>query len=371
MLLDDIDSIALNNVTKHYGKFTAVDNVSLEIFGGELIILIGPSGSGKTTILKMINRIVEPDEGQVFINRQNVKDFDEVKLRRSIGYVIQQIGLFPHMTVKENISLLLKLEKYSKEEIENRVNKVLDLVALPEKFADRYPHQLSGGQQQRVGLARALALDPPLLIMDEPFGALDPILRKQLQDEFLKIKKSLKKTIVFVTHDIEEAFKLGDRIAVINNGKIIQVGYPEELLLNPANEFVEKLVDADKKFKHLNTLKVKDVMIDIDPYLIEINNVNDMEKDTIIKIMNKRGIELAVIVNNGVLLGILEFKNFFKFNDITNSIDKPLVFSPNDFLASVLSEMKAKKASFGIVINEKNERPAGILLANDILLKLL
>ncbi|KPU63987.1 osmoprotection protein (proV) [Thermococcus sp. EP1] len=364
MLFNKIENVKLKNVTKRYGNFKAVDNVSLEVVGGELLILIGPSGSGKTTLLRTINRLVEPDEGEIFINGKNVKEFDVVELRRSIGYVIQQIGLFPHMTVKENIALLPRLEGWSEEEIENRVNELLDLVALPREFANRYPHQLSGGQQQRVGLARALALNPPLLLMDEPFGALDPILRKQLQEEFAKIKETLGRTIVFVTHDIEEAFRLGDRIAIMRKGKLIQVGYPDELVLNPANEFVARLVNADKKFKHLDTLKVRDLMMPVEPYLVEAGGKNQL-----IKWMKEKDVEFAVLVDRGVLKGIVELKTLLISKDLEKVIKQPMTFSPEDSLASALAEMKMKNTFLGIVV--KRERPVGILLASEVLLKLL
>ncbi|HIH72093.1 MAG: Osmoprotection protein (ProV) [Thermococcales archaeon 44_46] len=364
MLFRRIETVELRDVTKRYGDFTAVDHVNLEIIGGELLILIGPSGSGKTTLLRTINRLIEPDEGEVFINGRNIKEFDVVKLRRSIGYVIQQIGLFPHMTVKDNIGLLLKLEGWSEEEIDKRVKELLHLVALPEDFVTRYPHQLSGGQQQRVGLARALALNPPLLLMDEPFGALDPILRKQLQEEFLRIKEVLGRTIVFVTHDIEEAFKLGDRIAIMRDGRLVQVGYPDELVLNPADEFVAKLVNVDKKFKHLDTLKVKDLMVDVEKYIVEVQR-----KDELLQWMRDKNIEFAVIVEKGALKGVTDLKSLLKSQDLEEALMEPLVFSPGDSLASALAEMKRRNAFLGVVV--EREKPVGILLANEVLLKLL
>ena len=209
-LFDTITSLDLTGVSKWYNNSCAVSDLTLSIQGGELIALIGGSGSGKTTTLKMINRLIEPDSGEILINGQNILSFNPIALRRSIGYVIQQIGLFPHMSVAENISIPLTLGKVHPDRIRNRIDELLTLVSLsPDTFRDRKPSELSGGQQQRVGLARALAADPPLLLMDEPFGALDPLLRRQLQEEFLRIKKSLGKTIIFVTHDIDEAFLLG------------------------------------------------------------------------------------------------------------------------------------------------------------------
>ncbi len=364
MLFNRIDSIELRGVTKRYGSFVAVDHVDLEVIGGELLILIGPSGSGKTTLLRTVNRLVEPDEGDIFINGRNVREFDVVKLRRSIGYVIQQIGLFPHMTVKENISLLMRLEGWGEEEIEKRVGELLDLVALPREFSERYPHQLSGGQQQRVGLARALALNPPLLLMDEPFGALDPILRKQLQEEFARIKETLGRTIIFVTHDIEEAFRLGDRIAIMRNGRLVQVGYPDELVLNPADEFVAKLVNADKKFKHLDTLKVRDIMIDVGPYITEAENV-----EAVLRWMRENDREFAVLTKNGALIGTVTLSSLLKAGTLEEAIDKPLTLLPDDSLASALSEMKGKGEFMALVV--EGERPVGVLLASEALLRLV
>lgn len=364
MLFDRIDSIELRGVTKRYGNFVAVDRVDLEVIGGELLILIGPSGSGKTTLLRTINRLVEPDEGDVFINGRNVREFDVVKLRRSIGYVIQQIGLFPHMTVRENIALLMRLEGWDEGEVEKRVSELLGLVALPKEFADRYPHQLSGGQQQRVGLARALALNPPLLLMDEPFGALDPILRKQLQEEFARIKEALGRTIVFVTHDIEEAFRLGDRIAIMRDGRLIQVGYPDELVLNPVDDFVARLVNADKKFKHLDTLRVRDIMIDVGPYLVDANNV-----EAVLEWMRRNDREFAVLTKNGALVGTVTLSSLIKAESLEEAIDEPLMLSPDDSLASALSEMKAKGEFMALVV--EGERPVGVLLASEALLRLV
>ena len=260
-LFDRIDSVRLENVTKKYGEQFAVKNLSLEIKGGELLILIGRSGSGKTTALRTINRLTEPDSGIVSINGTDVREFDPVRLRRNIGYVIQNIGLLPHLRISENIGLLLKLEGWNEEEIRKRVRDLLSLVSLPpESFMGRYPHELSGGQQQRVGLARAMAMDPPLFLMDEPFGALDPLLRTQLQDEFFKIKKELGRTIVFITHDINEAFRLGDRIAIMNNAELVQVGTPEELIFSPASDLVAEIVDSKRKYRHIDALKVGDLM---------------------------------------------------------------------------------------------------------------
>ncbi|MHC4140075.1 MAG: ATP-binding cassette domain-containing protein [Planctomycetota bacterium] len=226
----------------------AIKDLSLDIRGGETLVLLGSSGCGKTTILKMINRIIEPSSGTILIEGQNILEQDPIEVRRSIGYVIQEIGLFPHMNIEDNIAVVLKLKGRAEEERIRRANEVLELVGLnPEKFRSRYPDELSGGQQQRIGVARALAANPALLLMDEPFSAVDAVTRELLQQELLKLKKQLNKTIVFVTHDIFEAFTLANRIAILHEGQLQQVGTKEEIISSPETEFVEKLLMKPKK----------------------------------------------------------------------------------------------------------------------------
>ncbi|RII19784.1 Choline transport ATP-binding protein OpuBA [Streptomyces sp. YIM 130001] len=258
-------TIELENLTKRYpgAADAAVDSVNMEIKAGELVIFVGPSGCGKSTTLKMINRLIEPTGGRIRIGGEDVTDMDSVKLRRKIGYAIQSSGLFPHMTVAQNIALVPKMVGWSKSRIKGRVEEMLDLVGLdPGEFRSRYPRQLSGGQQQRVGVARALAADPPVLLMDEPFGAVDPITRDHLQDELIRLQHELHKTIVFVTHDFDEAIKLGDRIAVLReHSHIAQFDTPEAILTNPADDFVSGFVGAGAALKRLNLTRVRDVEI--------------------------------------------------------------------------------------------------------------
>ncbi|RVW06446.1 ABC transporter ATP-binding protein [Rhodococcus spongiicola] len=256
--------IHLDQVTKQYPgqDRPAVSPLTMEIENGEFVVFVGPSGCGKTTTLRMINRLVEPTSGDIWINGQNVTHADVNELRRGIGYVIQQIGLLPHLTIADNIGLVPKLLGIPKTERRSRAADLLDLVGLdPKTYATRYPRQLSGGQQQRAGVARALAADPPIMLMDEPFGAVDPIAREKLQVEFLKLQEKIRKTIVFVTHDIDEALRLGDRIAIFDVGsRLAQFDTPLNVLTNPADDFVRDFVGAGASVRRLSLLTVGDVL---------------------------------------------------------------------------------------------------------------
>ncbi|MBP3038233.1 ABC transporter ATP-binding protein [Bacillaceae bacterium Marseille-Q3522] len=236
--------IKFENVSKRYEDGTvAVNSLNLEIKQGEFFVIIGPSGCGKTTTLKMINRLIPLSDGTIFINGKKISEYDIHELRWNIGYVLQQIALFPHMTIEENITVVPEMKKWSKEKMKQRANELINMVGLdPETYAGRKPNELSGGEQQRVGVIRALAADPEIILMDEPFSALDPISREKLQDDMIDLKKSLKKTTVFVTHDMKEALKLADRICIMKEGEIVQIGTPHELVTNPANDFVREFV---------------------------------------------------------------------------------------------------------------------------------
>lgn len=254
--------IKLENVSKIYPDGTeAVKRVSLEVEEGELCVLLGPSGCGKTTTMKMINRLIPITEGKIFIDGTDNQELDENELRRDIGYAIQEIGLFPHMTVAENIATVPKLKGWSKSEARNRADELLDLMGMdPDEHLDKYPVELSGGQRQRVGVARSLGANPPIMLMDEPFGAIDPITRDKLQDEFLKIQEEIQKTIVFVTHDINEAIKMGTKIALLKGGELIQYSSPAKLLAQPRNQFVRDFVGADRTLKSMRLMRAKDAM---------------------------------------------------------------------------------------------------------------
>jgi osmoprotectant transport system ATP-binding protein len=255
-------SVRYEEATKRYGDAAepAVDQLTLEVPAGEICVLVGPSGCGKTTAMRMVNRTVEISEGDVLIGGQSVRDRNPAQLRREIGYVIQQIGLFPHRTINENIGAVPQLLGWKKDRIRDRSTELLGLIGLDLELGDRYPAQLSGGQQQRVGVARALAADPLVMLMDEPFGAIDPINRERLQNEFLRLQAEIRKTVLFVTHDIDEAIKIGDRIAVMREGgRVEQFATPAELLMAPANEFVEDFVGADRALKRLALMRVRDI----------------------------------------------------------------------------------------------------------------
>jgi osmoprotectant transport system ATP-binding protein len=251
--------IDLEHVTKRYaGGTVAVDDLSLHIDAGELVVFVGPSGCGKTTTMKMVNRLIEPTSGRILIDGRDVLADDPVAVRRGIGYVIQQVGLFPHQTIGDNVATVPRLLGWDRTRIRNRVNELLELVGLPPgDYAHRYPHQLSGGQRQRVGVARALGADPPVLLMDEPFGAIDPVTRDRLQQEFLRLQADLRKTVIFVTHDIEEAVLLGDRIAVLREGGVLeQYDAPADVLGRPATPFVASFVGSDRGLKRLSVTAV-------------------------------------------------------------------------------------------------------------------
>ncbi|MGL4970629.1 MAG: ABC transporter ATP-binding protein, partial [Cetobacterium sp.] len=254
--------IEFKKVTKSYDKNTLIlKNIDFKVKTGEFVVLIGESGCGKTTTMKLINRLIDPSNGIVLIDGEDISKVDPITLRRRIGYVIQKEGLMPHMTIGENIELVPKLLKWEKEKRRKRAFELLYLLNLdPEIYYDKYPHEVSGGQKQRVGIARALATNPDIILMDEPFSALDPITRESIQDEVLKLQKELGKTIIFVTHDMDEAIKLGERIAFLKDGEILQFGTPDEILKNPASEYIEQFIGKDRIWKTPKKLLVSDIM---------------------------------------------------------------------------------------------------------------
>lgn len=253
--------IKFQNVRKTYnGNVEAVRDITFDVEEGEFVILIGPSGCGKTSLLRMVNQLETITDGDIILNGTSVKQLNAIEMRREMGYVIQSNGLFPNMTIEENVMIVPDLLGWDQTKQRNRYNYLMDLIGLnPDKYRKRYPHELSGGQQQRIGVARALAADPPVMLMDEPFGALDPIIRTRLQEEFLQIQKEIKKTILFVSHDVDEAVKMGDKIALIRDGKLVQYDDPAEILLRPKHEFVSEFIGQDRVLKSMSLYTVKDL----------------------------------------------------------------------------------------------------------------
>lgn len=304
-------SITIRSLTKHYpgAPRPAVDHVDLDILPGEFIVLLGPSGCGKTTLLKMINRIYEPTSGTVSIDGVDIESMGAPMLRRQIGYVIQQTGLFPHMRIAQNVAVVPKLLKWDQKRIDARVRELLDLVDLPhEDYERRYPTQLSGGEQQRVGLARAIAASPPTMLMDEPFGALDAITRTRLQDELMRIHAHLSQTILFVTHDIEEAIRLADRIVVMDAGAIAQVGTPLEIISEPANQAVADLVGADDVLRRLSLMPARAAISPVDGVVPDGGPTVGADaylREALSTLVNSGLTQIAVTDESGTPIGIL------------------------------------------------------------------
>ncbi|HSI68047.1 MAG TPA: ABC transporter ATP-binding protein [Planococcus sp. (in: firmicutes)] len=300
--------IRFEGVTKRFADGTeALKDISLVLPTHQLTVIIGPSGCGKTTLMKMINKLEKPTEGKIYIDEEPITEMDEVQLRRSIGYVIQRIGLFPHMTISDNVSLVPRLVGWSKEKTEPRVRELLDLVGLnPETYMNRYPLELSGGQQQRVGVVRALAGDPNIILMDEPFSALDPISREQLQDELQNLQQTIHKTIVFVTHDMDEALKIADSIVVMRAGKVEQIGSPQELIDEPANEFVQNFIGTERirRQRSFGERRVKEYIALFDAeWQGQTQEVSlDSTIDEAFRVLENSGLERVAVADRGAIV---------------------------------------------------------------------
>lgn len=303
--------IRFEQVSKQFPNGTfAVKSLDFEIKKGEFFVLIGPSGSGKTTTLKMVNRLIELTKGWVWINGKKISDYDINELRWNIGYVLQQIALFPHMTIEENIAVVPELKNWNKEKTDARVDELLNMVGLdPKEYRNRKPSELSGGQQQRVGVIRALAADPEIILMDEPFSALDPFSREKLQDDMLEIQRKLKKTIVFVTHDMQEALKLGDRICLMKDGEIVQIGTPHEFLTNPVNDFVREFV-GNKKL----SIQIEDLIIPITEKQVIISEKKNIPLSTTVDevLEHLASYEQIIVEKNGTTVGLISRQNTMK-----------------------------------------------------------
>ena len=352
--------IALDHVTKTFASSNtpAVGDLSMHIERGETVVLVGPSGCGKTTTMKMINRLVEPTSGTITVNGVDVMRQDPVTLRRGIGYVIQSIGLLPHRDVRRNIATVPQLLGWADPKVEARVRELAEMFELDEDLLGRYPSELSGGQRQRVGVARALAVDPPVMLMDEPFGAVDPIVRERLQDQFLDIQARLRKTIVFVTHDVDEAIKMADRIAILNKGGVIeQFAAPEEILRNPANAFVESFVGAERGLKRLGLLSVGDIELDQGPVVSPSTS-----KDEALQVIERFGMGWTSVVDEGELLGWIDGEALEGHQVVGTSSARP-------FSAYVTSKSSLRQALDSIVTSRTqvavvaygDQRYAGIL----------
>ena len=353
-------SLEFRAATKRYPGTDrpAVNQLSLEVPAGEICVLVGPSGCGKTTAMRMVNRMIDITEGDILVGGRSVRERDEAELRRDIGYVIQQIGLFPHRTIGENIATVPRLLGWNRKRTVARVNELLDLIGLPRDMAGRYPAQLSGGQRQRVGVARALAADPPLMLMDEPFGAIDPINRERLQNEFLRLQAEIRKTIVFVTHDIDEAIKMGDRIAILQEGGILaQYAPPAELLMDPANRFVEDFVGADRALKRLALQRVRDVDLWTAPLVREGEPVVEARARAAAS-----EVPYALVVDDdGRPLGWLTERGLREERVRAEPASSPEpVVELDDILRDALSDLLANEVQYGPVIDPQG-RVVGVL----------
>jgi osmoprotectant transport system ATP-binding protein len=340
--------IEFKNVGKQFKENIVLKGLSLEIQKGEHVVFIGPSGCGKTASLKMINRLIEPSSGTILVNGKDIMKTDTIELRRHMGYVIQQTGLFPHMTVRENIQLIAGLEGKDHDEMDQRTEQLLTMVGLdPIQFIDRYPSELSGGQQQRVGFARALMNDPDVILMDEPFSALDPVTRNDLQEEHFNLQEEVKKTIVFVTHDMDEAIKLADRICMMRDGEIVQFDTPEEILRHPKDEYVESFIGKNKIWSSPEFIKAEDIMIE--------NPVSISGKRTLlqgIEIMSGRKVDSLLITDRDrVLQGLIKLKNIQTIPDKSQRIEevmegKIIAVNEHDSLLDVLEVMNQEETGY-------------------------
>ncbi|EMY5046933.1 betaine/proline/choline family ABC transporter ATP-binding protein [Listeria monocytogenes] len=355
--------LKFEHVTKTYkGGKKAVNDLTLNIDKGEFVCFIGPSGCGKTTTMKMINRLIEPTEGKIFINDKDTMAEDPVKLRRSIGYVIQQIGLMPHMTIRENIVLVPKLLKWSEEKKQERAKELIKLVDLPEEFLDRYPYELSGGQQQRIGVLRALAAEQNLILMDEPFGALDPITRDSLQEEFKNLQKELGKTIIFVTHDMDEAIKLADRIVIMKAGEIVQFDTPDEILRNPANSFVEDFIGKDRLIEAKPDVTQVAQIMNTNPVSITA----DKSLQAAITVMKEKRVDTLLVVDEGnVLKGFIDVEqidlNRRTATSVMDIIEKNVFYVYEDTLLRDTVQRILKRGYKYIPVVDKDKRLVGIV----------
>ncbi|MEG1312307.1 MAG: betaine/proline/choline family ABC transporter ATP-binding protein [Romboutsia sp.] len=361
--------IEIKNVTKKVGAKVILDDITLEIEKGTLVVLIGSSGCGKTTTLKLINKLIKPSSGEIYINKKPISKENTIELRRKIGYVIQNTGLFPHLTIKENIELIPRLKKEkSIEKIEKTTVELLEMVGLKyEDYIDKYPSQLSGGQQQRIGVARAIATDAEIILMDEPFSALDPITRTSLQEQLLTLQDELKKTIIFVTHDMDEALKIADKICIMDNGKIAQYDTPENILRNPVNEFIKKFIGLDRVWNNPEYIKAKDIMIK-DPVSVKPSRTIIQA----IEIMRTSKVDSLLVVDKfNELQGIVTVKdmksNINKVTLLGEIMSKEVLYvKEDDNLVSILNVMNKYSVGYIPVVTDDNKL-AGLITRSSLL----
>lgn len=349
--------IELKGINKIYKNNIVLHDVNLKIENGTITVFVGPSGCGKTTTVKMINRLVKPTSGKILIDGEDISKKNVIDLRRNIGFVIQNTGLFPHMTIKENIEIVAKMHKMKSDEMEKKARELMDTVGLDyDKFADRYPAQLSGGQQQRVGIARALIINPDIIIMDEPFSALDPVTRSQLQEELINIQTQFKKIIIFVTHDMDEAIKIADKICIMGGGKVIQYDNPENILKNPVNDFVSEFVGKNRIWSSPEYIKAKDIMIE--------NPITCSENISIFKCLKKMRDErvdmLLVVERNEKLKGIITGKMVQKEENhqklVKEIMKNPkITVSPDNSILEVLKYVKDNNLAKVPVVDEEGK----------------
>lgn len=360
--------IEFKNIKKSYKSKIILENFNLSIDSGKLVVLIGASGCGKTTLLKMINRLISITEGEILINGKDINKMDPIKLRRGIGYVIQQTGLFPHMTVKENIEIIPRLMKISERKIEKKTIELLNMVGLdPNEYLYRYPAELSGGQQQRVGVARAFATDAEIILMDEPFSALDPITRAELQEQLFNIQKEYNKTIVFVTHDMDEAINIADMICILKDGKIIQYDTPENILKNPENDYVEEFVGKNKIWAKPEFIKAEDVMINR-PATVSIKRSLLQARE----IMREKTVDSLLIVDKeGMLLGYVTLSDIQKIDNKSILVGEVMRRSPeyvteDTNLLDLLEKFTGLKRGYLPVCN-KNGKLMGLVTRSTLI----
>lgn len=356
------------NIKKFYKDKAIIKNLNLKINKGEFVVFIGSSGCGKTTTVKMINKLIKITSGKILIDGKDIEKEDTINLRRRIGYVIQQTGLFPHMTVKENIELIPRLQKLDANQIEKRTIELLQMIGLvPEEYMDRYPSELSGGQQQRIGVARAFATNPEIILMDEPFSALDPITRNVLQEELFNLQNELKKTIIFVTHDMDEALKLADKICIMKDGEIVQYDTPENILRNPANEYVEEFIGKKRIWNNPEYIKAKDIMIE-DP--VTINSKRNILQG--IEIMKSNKVDsLLVTDKENHLIGLITLKNIKKDPNkvmrLEEIMEKEIISVEEDsHLINILEIMSKHNVGY-VPVTKKDKKLSGLITRSSLI----